>query len=114
MHADFLFREGKMKEAQTAFRKTIELDNSKFLVWSSLLQVDYTLGDYDGLLKESNEALELFPTQAIVYLFNGIAHMQLKNYDDAISILNSGVAYAKKDKQLSDNFIHRWAMPTTL
>jgi tetratricopeptide (TPR) repeat protein len=104
MHADFLFREGKMKEAQTAFRKTIELDNSKFLVWSSLLQVDYTLGDYDGLLKESNEALELFPTQAIVYLFNGIAHMQLKNYDDAISILNSGVAYAKKDKQLSGQF----------
>lgn len=104
MHADFLFREGKMKEAQTAFRKTIELDNSKFLVWSSLLQVDYTLGDYEGLLKESNEALELFPTQAIVYLFNGIANIQLKNYDDAIAILNSGVAYAKKDKQLSGQF----------
>lgn len=104
MHADFLFREGKMKEAQAAFRKTIELDNSKFLVWSSLLQVDYTLGDYEGLLKESNEALELFPTQAIVYLFNGIANMQLKKYDDAIAILNSGVAYAKKDKQLSGQF----------
>ncbi|MGE0636738.1 MAG: tetratricopeptide repeat protein [Bacteroidia bacterium] len=104
MHADFLFREGKMKEAQEAFRKTIALDNSKFLVWSSLLQVDYTLGDYEGLLKESNEALELFPTQALVYLFNGLANMQLKNYDDAISILNSGVVYAKKDKQLSGQF----------
>lgn len=104
MHADFLFREGKLKEAQQAFRKTIALDNSKFLVWSSLLQVDYTLGDYEGLLKESNEALELFPTQAIVYLFNGIANMQLKNYDDAIAILSSGVVYAKKDKQLSGQF----------
>lgn len=104
MHADFLFREGKMKEAQDAFRKTIVLDNSKFLVWSSLLQVDYNLGDYDGLLKESNEALELFPTQALVYLFNGIANMQLKKYDDAISILNSGVVYAKKDKELSSQF----------
>ncbi|MCG3167457.1 MAG: Beta-barrel assembly-enhancing protease [Bacteroidia bacterium] len=104
MHADYLFREGKLKEAQEAFRKTIALDNSKFLVWSSLLQVNYTLNDYESLLKESNEALELFPTQAIVYLFNGIANMQLKNYDDAIAILNSGVAYAKKDKQLSSQF----------
>ncbi len=104
MHADFLFREGKMKEAQEAFRATIKLDNSKFLVWSSLLQVDYNLADYEGLLKESNDALELFPTQAIVYLFNGIANMQFKKYDEAIAILNSGVAYAKKDKQLSTQF----------
>jgi len=104
MNADFLFREGKMKEAQEAFRATIKLDNSKFLVWSSLLQVDYNLGDYEGLLKESDEALELFPTQAIVYLFNGIANMQFKKYDEAIAILNSGVGYAKKDRQLSTQF----------
>ena len=104
MYGDFLFREGKMKEAQQAFRSTVKLDNSKFLVWSQLLQVDYNLSDYEGLLSESNEALELFPTQSLVYLFNGIANMQLKKYDDAISILNSGVAYAKKDKQLSSQF----------
>jgi len=104
MYGDFLFREGKMKEAQEAFRTTIKLDNSKFLVWSQLLQVDYNLSDYEGLLKESNEALELFPTQALVYLFNGIANIQLKKYDDAIAILKSGVAYAKKDKQLSTQF----------
>lgn len=101
MHGDFLLREGKMKEAQHAFRETIKLDNSKFLVWSSLLQVDYNLGDYEGMLKESSEALEIFPTQALVYLFNGIANMQLKNYEEAIETLNSGLAYAKKDKQLS-------------
>jgi len=104
MYGDFLFREGKMKEAQEAFRTTIKLDTSKFLVWSQLLQVDYNLSDYEGLLKESNEALELFPTQALVYLFNGIANIQLKKYDDAIAILKSGVAYAKKDKQLSTQF----------
>ena len=104
MHADFLMREGKLKEAQEAFRATVKLDNSRFLVWSSLLQVDYDLGDYEGLLKESNEALELFPTQALVYLFNGLANMQLKKYDNAVSILNSGVTYARKDKQLSTQF----------
>ncbi len=104
MHGDFLFREGKMKEAQEAFRATIKLDNSKFLVWSQLLQVDYNLGAFDELLKESDEALELFPTQPIVYLYNGIANMQLKNYGAAIAILNSGLSYARKDNELAIQF----------
>lgn len=104
MYGDFLYREGKMKEAQEAFRNTVKLDNSKFIVWSQLLQVDYNLGDFEGLLKESNEALEIFPTQSLVYLYNGIANIQLKKYSDAVSILNSGVVYAKKDKQLSAQF----------
>lgn len=104
MYGDFLFREEKMQDAQNAFRTTLKLDNSKFLVWSQLLQVDYNLGDYEGLLKESNEALELFPTQPVIYLFNGLANMQLKKYEDAIAILKSGLVYSNRDKQLTTQF----------
>lgn len=95
MQADFLFRENKMAEARDAFRKAIELDQSRYLVWSQLLIVESELRDYEALLKESEEALELFPNQAMVYLMNGIAKNQLKKHQEAADILESGLIFAR-------------------
>lgn len=95
MKADFLFRENKMEEARDAFRIAIELDQSRYLVWSQLLIVESELRDYESLLKESEEALELFPNQAMVYLLNGVAKIQLKKYEEAAEILESGLIFAR-------------------
>ena len=42
-------------------------------------------------------ALELFPNQGVLYLMNGIAHNSLKNYNEAISILNEGELFTRTD-----------------
>ncbi len=100
MKADFLLRDGKTKEAREAFYRTVALDSSRFMVWSSLVNTSYELRDYQAMERDSKKALELFPNQGLMYLMNGIANNSLKRYKDATDILNDGELFVRSDTYL--------------
>ena len=50
-----------------------------------------------SLENESSKAMGLFPNNAKVYYDNGIANMQLKNYEAALNSFKSGVFYVVND-----------------
>ncbi len=101
---DFYYRDKKLDKAKEAFLKAIELDKSKYVIWNQLLIIESELRDYDGMLKNGNEALELFPNEPTVYLLLGIAQLQLKKPVDAIKILNQGKQLVVDNKLLSGQF----------
>ena len=90
MKGDFLFREEKTEEARDMYRTAIEKDNSRYVIWSQLLLIESQLEDFDAMLKESAEAVELFPTQPGFYFFNGVANIQKKDWEEAAAILSAG------------------------
>ncbi|PQJ77200.1 tetratricopeptide repeat protein [Polaribacter glomeratus] len=55
-------------------------------------------GNQVDLLKFSKEGIALFPAQASVYLVNGKALNDTKNYKNALSILQSGIDFVIEDK----------------
>lgn len=91
VHADYLLLNNDKPGAQESYRKTLELDPSRFAVWNQLILVDSELGDSEGMLNDANKALELFPSQANLYLFKGVAHIQLQQYAEAVKPLKDGV-----------------------
>ncbi|MDP6908548.1 MAG: tetratricopeptide repeat protein, partial [Flavobacteriales bacterium] len=100
MKADFLLRDGKLKESREAFYRTVELDSSRFMVWSQLVNVSYELRDYSAMEKDSKTTLELFPNQGSAYLMNGIANNSLKKYTAAAKVLEEGEVFTKSDTYL--------------
>ena len=62
-----------------------------------LITIEFqNLQQIDSVLVHSEEALELFPNQAVLYFYNGAAHAAEKNYEEA--------AYAlERARQLSNN-----------
>jgi tetratricopeptide (TPR) repeat protein len=94
MYGDFLYRDKKLEEARIQYRKSIGLDNEKYALWNQLLIINSELNDFYSLEKESKEAIELFPNQALPYFFNGIANIQLKKYLPAVKVLNEGRNFA--------------------
>ena len=101
MKADFLLRDGKLKESRAAFYETVKLDSSRYLVWSQLINTSYELKDYSAMEKDSRTALELFPNQGMLYLLNGIANNSLENYKGAAEVLDEGEIYTKTDTYLN-------------
>lgn len=90
IYGDFAYQADKVELAKENYKKALENDNSVFEVWQQLTFILSDQQDYDALLETTDKALELFPSQSILYLFNGIALNQKKKYQEAIDIFEAG------------------------
>ena len=104
IYGDFLYRDRQFENARDQYRLAVNLATDRYVIWRQLLAIESELRDFDAMLRESNEAIELFPNQAILYLFNGIANVQLKKHQEAIEILNKGVGLAGDNEGLLADF----------
>ena len=102
---DLLNQAGKQAEARDKYLEGARLDPSSVSVWQQILSLDLQLGDYEAMLVHSDQALEYFFEQPILFLFNGLANMQLEDYEAAASSLEYGLAMTVDDKELREDFI---------
>lgn len=89
-YGDFLFYADQNENARSAYLRALDIDQSRFSVWQNLFYCDNRLTDNESLLKHCSEAMNIFPNQAQVYLFKGLAQNALKEYDGAIKTLKQG------------------------
>lgn len=91
MQADFYLQNGDYANGRDALKKVNQLDPSKFVVWSQLMQAELMLSDFPNLLIDGKKAIELFPEQPLPYLFLGLAYNFASQSDSAISIFTKGI-----------------------
>ncbi|TAE34117.1 MAG: hypothetical protein EAZ91_01545 [Cytophagales bacterium] len=87
MLADLLAQQGKKAEARDLYAKAARLDGSTYEVWGALLQLDGELNQVDSLLVHSQQALELFPNQGLLWYSNGSANLYKRKYTEAVEAL---------------------------
>ncbi len=104
VYADFLLLGGKMKEAAKYYYIAAAGEAVDYRVWSQLLFTDSELKQYDSLEHHSAKAIDLFPSQAVPYFFNGVANMQLKNHKKAAQSLKDGLEFVSDNKALMMDF----------
>ncbi|MBL4657665.1 MAG: tetratricopeptide repeat protein [Flavobacteriales bacterium] len=104
MYGDYLYRENQPEKALVEYRTAVELDQNRFFIWRQILQLESEQKDFDQLLIDSKKAITLFPNQSILYLFNGIANIQKKNWEAAITTLTDGVNLTSDNNQLLSSF----------
>ncbi len=104
IHGDYLLVAGRNEEALEAYKKAVELDDSKFPLWNQVMIMQYEQLDYEGLYESSKACLELFPTASTVYLLQGISANETEHYDDAIDALSVGMEMIVNDRPLKAEF----------
>ncbi len=104
VYADFLNKDQKYKEALVEYRKAVSLGSKEFAVYSQILILDSQVQDWDAMLKDGDETMELFPDQPLAYFFTGIARIQKKKYTEAVMVLNSGVKMVVDNPPLEAQF----------
>ena len=90
IYGDLLQTAGKSQQARIKYIKALEFDKSNFTIWQNVLQLTLEANKMDSVLILSDEALELFPNQSAFYYYNGVAHLQKRDYEDAIPVLEQG------------------------
>lgn len=104
VYADFLLLGGNTKTAAKYYYIAASGDLVDYRVWSQLLFTDSELKQYDSLEHHSAKAMDLFPSQAVPYFFNGVANMQLKNHKKAAQSLKDGLEFVSDNKSLMMDF----------
>jgi tetratricopeptide (TPR) repeat protein len=84
---DLYLSSGKNIEAQKEYLKATELGDVNYEVWQNLLYIELQLDQFDSILKHSENALELFPNQGMLYYFNGLANARKHRYSEAVNAL---------------------------
>jgi tetratricopeptide (TPR) repeat protein len=101
---DFLLREDKLAEAREQYMLVLAADKGRYNVWNQILLIDSELKNYQSMFDLSKEAIELFPYQPTLFLYNGISAMQLKQYDKAVESLKGGADVTIGNSALSSQF----------
>lgn len=84
---DFNLAIGKARDAQKEYMKAIELGDVNFEVWENLLYLETQLDQWDAVIRHADQALEMFPNQAMIHYFSGNAHLRKRHYPEAIAAL---------------------------
>ena len=101
---DFHLANGHEDEALISYRKALEFDKSTSSLWNQVLLMQYQAQLFEDLATDSEEALKYFPTLPTFYLLNGVANIQLKKYDLAITSLEVGREYITGDNAMKAEF----------
>lgn len=104
LFGDVYLKNDQEKEALEAFKKSVELDPSKYSIWEQILYMDYEFQMYDALYLDGKKTVELFPTHSKAYLLAGTGANQTKRYTEATEILSLGKVLVIKNNELLAEF----------
>ena len=104
IQADFYIQKGQIQEARDFISKSLSIDPNSYSLWEQLVLIDNQLNDVDNMKKDSEKAIELFPTQPLLYVLNSISLIQLKDYTKALQMLDTGQGYVVDNNKLEAQF----------
>ncbi|NOT75661.1 MAG: tetratricopeptide repeat protein [Cyclobacteriaceae bacterium] len=70
-------------EAEHEFLEAVQHGSATFEAWQNLLSLESSGNKFDSLIFHSEQALEIFPNQALLHYFNGYGHFRLNHFREA-------------------------------
>ncbi|MBC6400700.1 MAG: hypothetical protein GDA37_06760 [Ekhidna sp.] len=91
--ADMLYGDGEKQQSLNYYLKAVRLKPANFSVWQDILNIEGELNQTDSMIVHSQEALEYFPNQALLYYFAGTGFLIRKEFKKAVKMLDTGKKY---------------------
>ncbi len=104
IQGDLYFLDEQPDKALGSYLKALELNKDVLQVWQQVLVIYNSKRDWDNLEKTASEAAELFPNQAVIYLFKGGAEQQKKDYEKALKSFSHGEKMSADNDKLRSQF----------
>ena len=101
---DYYVKKSNNEEALKYYALAVKLDSDNFLLIKNtlLLQIDFNKNE--DAIKLINSSLEVFPSQPIFYLMQGVILQRLDKPIDAIEALETGMDYLIDDTVMERDF----------
>lgn len=107
--AQYYLVKGNKEDALKYYQTALKYEPDNFGVIRNVLLLYIDLQQYQKAVKDSQDAIDRFPAQPVLYLINGVAQNNLNNAKEAIQILNEGVDYVIEDNKMLSDFYKQLA-----
>lgn len=102
---DVQYLGNRPQQALEKYRKCLQLKPKVFPVWENTMTILQVSGQFDELLRVSEQAMDAFPNKPQAYLFYGVAAIEKGKYDDALSALDQATLMAGNNVALRFDLI---------
>lgn len=102
--AQYHLQSGDNERALYYYDEALKQEPKNFSIIKSVLLLNIDLNNSERAVQLSNEALELFPAQPILYLTNGVANNKLNKPRQALESLEVGIDYVIEDNEMLIDF----------
>jgi len=112
--AQYYLSKGDKSHALQYYENALAIENDNFPVLRNILLLYVDLKQFDVALEKSNNALNKYPSQPIIYLINGVALNELKRAKEAANILESGLDFIIDDTKMEKDFYNQLSIAYAL
>ena len=109
----YLAKNDKVKALEN-FEAALKLEPNNFGILRNVMLLYLDLKKYDLAKEKSSEALEIYPSQPVLYLIHGVALNELNEAKDAIETLETGLDYIIDDTKMEADFYNQLSKAHTL
>ena len=107
---DFYLKKNDPESALAFYEKGLENDSEDFELIKKVALLSIDTKDFDRVALVTENALEIYPAQPILYLLNGIALNHLEQFDDAIEQLDMGLSYLIDEEKMEQDIYQQLAI----
>ena len=100
----YYLKAGDKVKALTNFQEALRQNPDDFKLIKEVLLLQLDMNDFNAVVSGSNEALELYPAQPILYLVNGVAKNQIGQHQEALENLQMGLDFLIDNPQMEADF----------
>ncbi len=100
VYGDVLFQEQKYPQAEEIYRKALKLNDQVYQIWEQILRIDINQNNFNQAIIDGDAALAIFPNQAPLYLYTGIAYTQVHKHEQAVSYFKQVAGLETEDKEV--------------
>ena len=100
----YYLKSGDKAKALVNFKEALKQNPNDFKLIKDVLLIQIDLKAFEDVVAESEEALELYPVQPILYLVNGVANNQQGEYKKAIDSLELGLDFLIDNPTMESDF----------
>jgi len=97
------------QKAINRYQKLKELKPGDFKVWDKVLTYEYNSNDWEALSADAEEALSLYPNQAIFYIYLASAKINQNEVNEAEDLLNQASRMSRNNELLTSQILGKQA-----
>jgi len=73
LYGDALYQQGNLQEALVQYQSTLKITDQLYTVWEQVLNIQASMGLFKDAIKTADDALSIYPNQAILYYYMALA-----------------------------------------